>query len=146
IATGVSSATAAAIAAGNTLEAMSAAFLLHRFVGLRNPFYSAHGIAKFVLITGGISTPLSATIGNLSLCLGGAAEWSNFGQLWITWWTGDAVGALVVAPLLLAWIDKPPDGWTRKKLVEAALLLLSVLVISDVVFGGFLFPKLTTYP
>jgi PAS domain S-box-containing protein len=132
LATGVTVATAGGIATGNTLEAVSAAFLLHRFVGARVPFYRGADAVKFVVIAGALSPAVSATIGNLSLCLGGAAQWSNFGPLWLTWWLGDGVGALVVAPLLLTWIEKSPERWSPSRRFEAALMLavLSGVVIS----------------
>ncbi len=146
LATGVSVATAGGIAAGNTLEAVSAVFLLHRFVGLHNPFYRAQDVVRFILITAGISTPLSASIGNLSLCFGGAAAWADFAALWLTWWLGDAVGGLVMAPLLLTWVDSTADDSSPKKLVEAVSLLASLLIVSDFVFGGLFLPKLAGYP
>src|ERR671931_1297946 len=54
--TGVSVATAGGIAVGNTLEAVSAVFLLHRFVGFRSPFNRTQDVLKFVLIAGMLST------------------------------------------------------------------------------------------
>src|SRR5689334_10234003 len=105
LATDVSIATAGGIALGNTLEAVSAVFLLHRLVGFRKPLNRARDTVMFVLIAGVFSTIVSATIGNLSLCFGGTAVWANFGPLWLTWWLGDGVGALVVAPLLLTWVE-----------------------------------------
>jgi PAS domain S-box-containing protein len=146
LATGLSVATTVGIAVGNALEAVSAVFLLHRFVGLRNPFYRPRDIVMFLLITCGISTTLSATIGNLSLCLGGAASWSNFGPLWLTWWLGDGVGALVVSPLLLTWLDKPNRRWTLRQVGEGLLLLASLTVASAIIFDGLFFPKLAGYP
>src|SRR5262245_36900710 len=84
--TGAPVLTAAGIATGNTLEAVTAALLLLRFVGGHNPLYRARDVIVFVILAGGFSTTLSASIGNLSLCLGGASPWSNFGTLWLTWW------------------------------------------------------------
>lgn len=146
LATPVPIATASGIAVGNTLEAVSAVFLLRRFVGLRKPFYRVQDTVSFVLVTGTLSTIVSATIGNISLCLGGAAAWANFGPLWLTWWLGDGVGALVVAPLLLTWIEKPSERWTLPQLAEAVLLLVSLSIIAAMVFGGWLLPKLASYP
>jgi PAS domain S-box-containing protein len=144
--TGVSAAAALGIAAGNTVEAVSAVFLLRRLIGTRNPFYSGGDILRFVLIVFGVSTPISATLGNLSLCLTGSAAWSDFVPLWLTWWLGDGVGALVVAPLILVWLDRPPVWWTWRELREAILLLAVLIVVSDIVFAGLFFPKLAGYP
>jgi PAS domain S-box-containing protein len=146
VVTGISVAAALGIAAGNTFEAVSAVYLLRRFVGFRNPFYRAGDVLRYVLVTGCISTTIGATIGNLSLCLSGAAPWSNFVPLWLTWWLGDEVGALVVAPLLLTWMEGPVLRLTLRQGGEASLLLVSLVVVSDIVFGGLFFPKLAGYP
>ena len=42
-----------------------------------------------------------------------------FGRLWFTWWLGDAVGALVVTPLILSWLEKPLERWQGLRLIEA---------------------------
>ena len=146
LATGVSIAIASGIAVGNTLEAVSAVFLLHRFVGLRNPFYRARDTVKYVIIAGALSTAVCATIGNICLCLGGAAEWANFSPMWLTWWLGDGAGALVVAPLLLTWIENPSERWPLRRLAETALLLISLSIVASFVFGVPFFPKGTNYP
>jgi signal transduction histidine kinase/integral membrane sensor domain MASE1/ActR/RegA family two-component response regulator len=134
--TDVSVTTASAIAVGNTLEAICAVYLLRRFVGSRSPFNRAVDVLKFVILAAMLSTAVSATIGNVSLCMSGAAAWKNFGWLWLTWWSGDGVGALVVTPLILTWIEKPYERWSQQRLAEAALLLLSLVVISATIYTG----------
>src|SRR5216110_332672 len=108
--TNVPLATTLGIAIGNTLEAITAVYLLRRFNGSRIPFNRVIDVLKFLLFAVIFSTAISATIGTLSLCLGGAATWSNFGWLWLTWWLGDGVGALVVAPLILTWVERPSNA------------------------------------
>lgn len=134
LATGEPIGTAGGIAIGNTLEALTAGFLMHRFVGYHNPFYRAGDVLKFVVIAALISPAVSATIGNASLCLGGLAGWSDFGSLWLTWWIGDGVGALVVAPLVLTWVEKPVERWTLGRLAEALLLLMLLSATLAIVF------------
>jgi signal transduction histidine kinase/ActR/RegA family two-component response regulator len=134
LATGVSLATATGIAAGNTLEAAAAAFLIRRFIGFRSPFDRAQDVLKFVVIAGILSTTVSATIGSLCLCITGAAAWSSFKPIWLTWWLGDGVGALVVAPLLLTWIEKRYENWLKGRILEAALLLFSLCSVAAIIF------------
>ena len=100
--TNVSLLTALGISAGNSLEAFAAVYLLQRQVRHRNPFHRAIDVLKFVGYAAMLSTAIAATIGNVTLCLSGNEQWVAFGWLWFTWWLGDAVGALVVTPLLLA--------------------------------------------
>src|ERR1051326_8903742 len=134
--TDVSLATAVGISIGNTLEAVIAVYLLRRSVESRNPFNRAFDVLKFVVFAAIFSPAVAATIGNLALCLSGAESWSDFGWLWLTWWSGDGVGALVVTPLILGWIDKPIGKWRGIRWLEfaaflALLVLLSVTIYTD---------------
>ncbi len=144
--TDVSLATAAGISIGNTLEATTAVYLVRRFVGSASPFNRAIDVLKFVVFAGILSTAISATIGNVSLCLGGAASWNNFGWLWLTWWSGDAVGALVITPLILSWVEKPIDRWHGWRLLEAVLLLVLLSLLSVTIYTNFFLPSGSTRP
>ena len=145
LATEVPFATAGGIAVGNMLEAVTAVFLLRRFVGLRSPFYRGQDALKFVLIAGALSAAVSATIGNVSLCLAGAASWADFGPLWLTWWFGDGVGAVVVAPLLLTWVEESTERWPTGRWAEAALLVVSLSADAFIVLGGVSDSKVVSY-
>src|SRR5439155_103707 len=84
---------------------------------------------------GFLSTTVSATIGVTSLSLGGYASWDRFGAIWLTWWLGDVSGALVVAPVLILW-GTNRVALTRTRALEFGLLLGSVVLVGDLVFGG----------
>jgi signal transduction histidine kinase/integral membrane sensor domain MASE1/CheY-like chemotaxis protein len=144
--TDVSVATAAGIATGNTLESLAAVYLLRRFVGDHSPFYRASDVVKFVLLAGGLSTTVSATIGTMSLCLSSTASWANFGPLWLTWWLGDFVGAIVIAPLIITWTRNRQDVWTGRRYAEALLLLLLLTMVSGILFGTLVLTQGARYP
>ncbi len=138
ITTAGSIATSLGIATGNTLEAIAGAWLVNRFAGGRNAFNRPPDAFRFVLLASLASTTISATIGVSSLALGGYAEWSAYSAVWLTWWLGDAVGALVIAPLLVLWSVNPRLGWSGRWATEASLLFASLLLVGFVVFGGIL--------
>lgn len=120
-------------AAGNTLEALAGAYLVNRSTSGRHPFERAPDTVRFILL-GALASPLiSATIGTAGFC-SYSGNWSLAPQLWLTWWLGDAVGALVFAPLLLTC--KRRDGLRPKKTkpVEAAALLAFFLLAEAVIF------------
>ena len=144
--TGVTVPTAAAIGLGNTSEALCAAFLVLRYTGVRVPLYRTQHVVKFAILAAIISPMISATVGNTSLCLSGAAHWENYHALWLTWWLGDGVGALVVAPLLLAWGSTWNEKWESKRLLEGFLLVLTLAIVSMVVFAGWFPTSEKTYP
>ncbi|HKS06379.1 MAG TPA: MASE1 domain-containing protein [Gemmatimonadaceae bacterium] len=135
--------TSLGVAAGNTLEGIVGAYLVHRFAGGRGAFWRPQNIFRFTVLAGLVSTMVSATIGVLSLSLGGFAQWNNFGQVWMTWWLGDAAGAITIAPLVILWYTTPVITWDRAKRIEAIALFTAVLALGIVVFAG---PVVSKYP
>jgi len=132
-------ATSLAIAAGNTLEAVVGAYLVNRFAAGRSALNRGKTLALFVLIAASVST-VSATVGVTALSLAGFAAWPEYGRIWLTWWLGDAVGAVVVAPALLLWATHPRVTWTRSQLIELALVLFSLIGVGWAVFVAFDYP------
>src|SRR4029077_14839148 len=56
--------------------------------------------------------------------------------IWLTWWLGDATGDLVFTPLVLLWIVASKRSWNKKEAAEVGALLLLLVALSWVVFGG----------
>ena len=126
-------AVAGCVAVGNTLEAIIAANLLRHFTGLGSSLDRLRHALGLVVFGALLSTMVGATVGVTSLCAGGIQPWSAYRQLWWTWWLGDAVGAMLVAPALLtlgAWRHIRRDG----RVAEAAVLLMGLLSVSTAVF------------
>ncbi len=137
--------TSLAIATGNTLEGLLGAWLVTRFANGRNVFSRSQDIFAFTALAGFLSTTVSATIGVTSLSLGGYASWDRFGAIWLTWWLGDVAGALVVAPVLILW-GTNRVALTRTRALEFGLLLGSVVLVGDLVFGGLWSSWVRNYP
>lgn len=111
---------------GNLLEVVVCAVLLRRLTPRERPLGSISGLAAMLgAITAG--TAISATIGSVSLILGGVVTGDSFAHLWRTWWLGDFCGALLVLSLVLAWIPLPKRPWFSGHLAQITLLL-AVLV------------------
>src|SRR5438270_6154211 len=69
-------ATACGIAAGNTLEAILGAWLMQAVAGFECSLARLKDVLALIVLAGGVSTAVCATIGVTSLCLGGAQPWS----------------------------------------------------------------------
>jgi signal transduction histidine kinase/ActR/RegA family two-component response regulator len=126
-------ATALGIAAGNTLEAVAGAWLLQRIAQFDASLARLKDVLALIVLAAGVSTALAATVGVTSLCLGGAQPWSSFGSLWGVWWLGDAMGDLIIAPLLLTWAT---DFGRPKRVAEATVLLAILLLVSWLGFSA----------
>src|SRR3954451_17617553 len=107
---------------GNVLEVVVAAVLLRRLTRGGRPLESVRGVCGLIAaIFAG--TAVSATIGPLSLRLGGVLETGQLPHIWRTWWLGDTVGALIVVPLALAWWRPVGRRPPPPRLLEGALML-----------------------
>jgi len=127
--------TSLGIAAGNTLEGFVGAWLVRRYAGGRDTLRRSVDIFRFALLAAGVSTIVSATIGVTTLSLGGFAPWEDFGAIWTTWWLGDAMGALVVAPALLLWGTGGPIHRPRRPF-EATCAVLFFVATAIAFFTG----------
>jgi integral membrane sensor domain MASE1/anti-sigma regulatory factor (Ser/Thr protein kinase) len=118
---------AGATAVGNTLAPVLAAWLLVR-VGFRWQLDRQRDALAIVFL-GGLSMLVSASVGAGTLVLSAEIPASRFLSAWAVWWTGDAMGVLVVAPFLLSLGQfRTPGGWTWRQWAEAAVLLALVAV------------------
>src|SRR5437773_1340359 len=138
-------ATSFAIATGNTLEALVGVWLVNRFAGGTNVFDRPQDVFKFA-VAAAISTAISPIFGVTSLALAGFAHWTNYGVIWLTWWLGDATGDLVFTPLVLLWSVASKRRWNNKEAVEVGILLLLFVLLSAIVFGGWLEISAKNYP
>jgi signal transduction histidine kinase len=123
------------IATGNTLEAVTGAWLVSRFAKGCNAFRKPRDVVKFAVLAGGLSTTVSAAIGVVSLAATGYADWADYERTWLTWWLGDAMGVILVTPPLILWASDWNLQRKPRKAIEALLLLLSLVLVSAVVFG-----------
>jgi PAS domain S-box-containing protein len=131
---GASPLVAAAIACGNTLEPLAAAYLLGR-ARFRIDLARIRDVFVLVLCGAGLGTLISATNGIAVLFLAGLDR-SSLGSDWLLWWFGDAVGVLMVTPvLLLAYVHRTRRP-TRARLLESVLLGSSLLAVTAFVFVG----------
>jgi signal transduction histidine kinase len=123
---------AAFIALGNTLEAVVGATLL-ALVDFRPTLHRVRDV--FALIGAAAVAPvIAATNGVTTLLVSGDVEGADYGSAWLLWWVGDAMGALVVTPLLLVLAHRPWRELDRGRAIEATVLLAALVALSAVVF------------
>src|SRR5215469_12240420 len=137
--------TTLAIATGNTLEALTGAWLVIRFARGKNFCDRPQDVFKFALVTA-TSSIISPSFGVTSLALAGFADWTHYGAIWLTWWLGDVTGDLVFTPLVVLWIVGSRRGWRQKEATEVGVLFLLLVLLSSVVFGGWLQISSQNYP
>jgi signal transduction histidine kinase len=118
---------AAGIGVGNTLEAVIGAYALRRVPGFRLRLASMRDVLALIVFGALLATMISALIGVATLYFAGLAARQNLAETWRTWWIGDAIGALLIAPLILVWAATPRARLSARRVVEAAVLMLGLL-------------------
>lgn len=129
------------IAFGNTVEGLLGSYLVNRFARGGRVFDRVRDILRFAALAALLSTIVGATIGVISLATGGLLAWLDVSRVWLTWWLGDAVGDIIIAPALILWIGvKPPSSLSRSQVIEAIGAALVTALVTVAIFGG-LYPS-----
>jgi signal transduction histidine kinase/ActR/RegA family two-component response regulator len=131
--TGAPIVAAVGVAIGNTVEALAGATILFS-LRFSPSLKRVRDVGALFLVTATLTPLLGATIGVLSLCIANVEPWSRFQVLWSLWWTGDAIGDLVVSPFLFVWTAQARRGWQLQRVGETTALAIGLLILSLIVF------------
>lgn len=121
-----------AIAAGNTLAPVCACLMLRR-AGFRCELDRLRDALALIFLGAFTGMLVSATIGSGTLLLSGVLSAGGFWPAWSVWWTGDAMGVLLVTPVLLVLRsahrprDVPPARWVEGLLLAVATVGVGVV-------------------
>jgi signal transduction histidine kinase len=115
---------------GNTVALVVAAHLFLRLTHGRYGLDRTGDVLAFIA-SALVAAVVSAAFGPTALRLGGVIGTDEVGEVFRTWTLGDAAGVLIVAPVLLTWAAGGVRGIRRRELVEAAVLLVVLLVLVE---------------
>jgi PAS domain S-box-containing protein len=146
-------AAAATIALGNTAEALLAAFILRRAAGSRPQLEEPRHVRRLLFVAAPLGALTAALIGVATLLMTGAIDSRAAPQALATWWAGDMLGLLVLAPVCFSWTTRPLARDTRRVLEVVALIVgtaaaadlgllrrPSISVLGEVEYTYLLFP------
>lgn len=125
--------TAAGIAIGNTLGPVAAAVLLRRVVRFGSTLGRLRDVIGLLLGAAVVAT-ITATNGVANLVLGGIIPVSAYGSAWRVWWVGDAMGVLLVGPLLLSWAADRRVAWRGWRALEVVALFAALVIGCQIIF------------
>ena len=118
------------IALGAAAQAGLGAYLMRRFVGPKVVLNAPQDIALGGLLGGPVACVVSTTVATLALGVTGAVPWAQAPANWLTWWSGDTLGALIAAPLVLTLIGHPAADWRPRRRTLGLPLLLALGTVS----------------
>jgi PAS domain S-box-containing protein len=121
--------------AGNALCAVAGAWLVQRFSRAPVRLETLREVLCLIVLGAVVAPVLAATVGAATLAW---SEGQPFAKAWMLWWSGDAAGVLLVAPLLLVGLQswKERARLSGARVVEAALLALALLAVAAFSLGG----------
>jgi len=130
-------------AAGNPLEALVAASLLQRVSDFDSSLERTRDVLALTILGAIVAPTVGATIGVAGLVLTGTLAASAIAGAWFTWWGGDAMGILLVTPLILAWVRRPGRVTSTARILEGTALVAMTGIAGFLVFGGLLPGRVT---
>lgn len=123
------------IAVGNTLEAVIGSVILF-FFSQKRYYLETHSRTLGIVLASLIGASISSMVGTLALVLSGASSGEMFDLIWMTWWTGDVLGGVMVLPLIFSFsknaFSSPetrerPSLWMALALVGGGIFLCWLL-------------------
>jgi PAS domain S-box-containing protein len=131
---GASTVIAAAGGAVNSLESLLAAWVVLRLVRRPVTLRTLRHVTVLAVAAAGVSNAGTALLGALVLT---HLSLTNFGHAWFVWWTGDGLGMLLVAPVVLTWVDvaRTRTRPTRGRVMETVVGFFVILVAAQYVLS-----------
>jgi signal transduction histidine kinase len=131
-------------ALSDTLEAFFAVYLWSLAFGTSNPLRRAKSLIIFFLLVAVIPTLLSSSIGWVTGRM--TQTWIGSPYQWLWWWLENMLGIIVIATAIIAVSREPKTPLSVSQTNEAILLLLVLLIVGGVVFGGWFPTDVKDYP
>ncbi|MEU5464723.1 MASE1 domain-containing protein [Streptomyces althioticus] len=112
----------------HTAAPLSAYWLLRR-AGFRTDLGRLRDCLSLVFLGGFAAMLVSSTVAAGVLVASGDLPSGSFWSVWLPWWVGDAMGVLLIAPVLLLLPRvRTPVQWSRWKEATALVVVTAVLV------------------
>jgi PAS domain S-box-containing protein len=134
-----------ATAVGNTVGALVCAYLLD-LVGFRNSMERLKDSSGFILFACLLGTTVNAFFNVIGLCYSGQLAWAQLFPQVVFWWVPNAMGVLVVTPILLAWASPRSLRLDARGWVEAACCAFGLIVGTQMSFNSVFVNGMKNYP
>ncbi len=121
----------------NALEGGLGAWLLRRYLGTPPGLRSVRDVLALAAFGMILSTGVSALIGASVLTTQGFRV--PFSFILQAWWLADALGVLIIVPVVLAWADAMQQGFQRvapARVLEGVALFVVLILVGQLVFGA----------
>lgn len=128
----------ALIYVSSVLEATTGARLVRRLNASSGYLNTPTHVLNLILFGALVSSALSATINTTLLAT--LQQGISYWETWRIGWIGHVLGSLVVAPLILSWVEPHAQGNKQamdpERMIEFAILITGLFVCSLYIFVG----------
>ena len=125
------------ITVGNTAAPVVAWTLIRSVTRLPERLERVPDVASVILLGGPLAMTVSASLGTAALATTTSLPWSAYGSTWLTWWVGDAMGVVIVTPLVLVVASRSwrPADLRGRRGAEALAALVCMAGTCVLIFG-----------
>jgi PAS domain S-box-containing protein len=127
----------------STVEVLAIAKVLTRVCGFNGTLQRTRDVLALVAFAVGLGPLLGASFGVAGYAVHGLAPMGDYLRMWRIWWLDEMMGMLLVATSLMVWLHPSGETLTRRRLLEAAGLLVLLAFASHIVYGGILEDRLS---
>ncbi|WP_327249657.1 MASE1 domain-containing protein [Streptomyces sp. NBC_01320] len=122
------------IVVGNTVAPICAYLILRR-VGFRMELDRLRDGVVLVFLGAMAGMLISASMGTTMLAVTGRLPFGDFWPVWAAWWAGDAMGVLIVTPVLLvmrrARLPRRTDRWAEATALAVVCVVLGLVATTS---------------
>ncbi|MEB3278840.1 MAG: MASE1 domain-containing protein [Lyngbya sp.] len=112
--------TAIVYSLGATLQVILGTWLLQQ-INFSERLQRLRDVLGLIILAAGISTLIGSTFSTVHLSIS-LSDWTEFDQVWTRYWLANAIGILVITPLLLTWGVRLQDRYKRQDTTEHSIV------------------------
>ncbi len=118
---------------GAAVQAWITAEWIRRRIGYPSALDQPLQVVMLMFVCLPLGSLVNASLSVPALAVDGAIPWSEMPGAWFTWWLGDALGAVLFAPLVLVCCGRPAEAW-RPRLLTVAMPMALAMGLIGVMF------------
>ncbi len=119
-----------AVATGAVLQATAGAWLVRRFSSHPLTLSEPRDIAVFFGLGALASCLISASVGTAALYFLAQQPLETLWFTWCVWASGDTLGVLIAAPMVLTLIGRPRSDWASRRLTVGLTLVVATVLMA----------------
>ncbi len=116
-----------------------AVVVLQRLNAWKPADFRLEAVLRFLIVVGLLATPLDAIVASSALSLTGLVDRAASAHAFVAWWLLDALGMLILTPVILASIKtqpETPEPASSVRWVDPSSLFLAAILAVAIIFIG----------